>query len=132
MTPITAINHGLRGHHPPPSFEGRATAVLGLREEATPEVCGQLESIFHTVMSPEQGALDKDDLKQELDKVIDKLEVRRSARLLTQQILAEREEMEKRRRRRLPTSARSSSAAGGGRRRRTATWRCRVSALSAV
>ena len=96
-TPISGINRGLRGAHPPGTFEGQGEAreVLGLREECSPEVCGQIESIFRTLTSPEPGTLDRDELKEELDKIIGTLSTRRSSRVAKAKILKEREEMEK-------------------------------------
>ena len=93
-TPISAIRRGLRGAHPPGSFEARARAVIGLREDCSPEVCSRLTSIFRTLASPEPGTLDRDELRSELDGIAEELKGRRSKRLFKKQVLEERKKME--------------------------------------
>ena len=80
LTPIAAVRRGLRGRQPPPSLHKKIHTVLGHRADATPEVCRDVESIIRTMMSPEEGALDKVELDNQLELVVTKLEVRRVRR----------------------------------------------------
>ena len=90
LTPISAVNRALRGRGPTASLDKCIRSVFHLRADATPHVVRRFEDLVRSTMSPEPGTLGR----EELEAVVDKLEQRRSARLLKKQIQEERAAME--------------------------------------